>query len=61
MKATNYYVKPALTHNGPARADVPLPEFRLFKRKPASGPARGRLRGAGPVFVKIRGHRAQIM
>jgi hypothetical protein len=61
MKATNYYVKPALTHNGPARADVPLPEFRLFKRKPASGPARGCLRGAGLIFVRARDPRAQSM
>jgi len=50
---TNYYIKPAWTHNGTIRTDLPLTVFgKLTRRKFAEAVSPGQLFCVGKVYLR---------
>ena len=59
---TSYYLKPAWTHNGSVRTDLPLTVFpKARKKRLEAVVATGQLCCIGKVFVKTREGLVRIM
>jgi hypothetical protein len=58
----NSYLKPAWTHNGSIRTDLPLKVFPGWRRKQAAAAVEvGQLCCTGKVFLKTRNGLVRIM